>query len=347
MSKQLARILAIVTVLLSLAPVHAVGAQTPAFAHPGFQRVWERYDRPVSETVTARSWTWGPNTYWIGTEFYAESPGGRRLVQYFDKSRMEISNPRVEQSSPWYVTNGLLATELITGQLQTGDARFEPRTPAEIPVAGDPDDPGGPLYATFRNLRTAAPKRVGEMITETLDRIGNASANPALAAHGVTAAYHVAETQHTVASPFWTFLNLSGPVYEGNRTTTARLFEPTFFVTGFPITEAFWARVKVAGEVRDVLVQCYERRCLTYTPSNPEGFQVEMGNIGQHYFNWRYANNAPALREACDASYPDVCIPSPPPNLNCEDIPFRRFRVQAPDPHGFDPDRDGIGCERD
>jgi hypothetical protein len=46
--------------------------------------------------------------------------------------------------------------------------------------------------------------------------------------------------------------------------------------------------VKVGGQVKDVLVQCFERRCLTYTPSNPTGWQVEMGNVGRHYYSWRY-----------------------------------------------------------
>jgi len=48
----------------------------------------------------------------------------------------------------------------------------------------------------------------------------------------------------------------------------------------------------------------------------------------------------------CDPAYPDVCIPSPPPDLSCKDIPYKRFRVLPPDPHGFDGDKDGIGCER-
>jgi endonuclease YncB( thermonuclease family) len=47
----------------------------------------------------------------------------------------------------------------------------------------------------------------------------------------------------------------------------------------------------------------------------------------------------------CDPSYPTVCIPPAPPDLNCGDITFRRFQVLAPDPHGFDGDHDGIGCE--
>jgi len=49
--------------------------------------------------------------------------------------------------------------------------------------------------------------------------------------------------------------------------------------------------------------------------------------------------------KACDSSYPDVCIPPPPPDLGCSDIPYRNFRVLPPDPHNFDRDGDGIGCE--
>ena len=48
---------------------------------------------------------------------------------------------------------------------------------------------------------------------------------------------------------------------------------------------------------------------------------------------------------SCDPSYPTVCIPPPPPDLDCGDIPYKRFKVLPPDPHGFDRDRDGIGCE--
>ena len=47
----------------------------------------------------------------------------------------------------------------------------------------------------------------------------------------------------------------------------------------------------------------------------------------------------------CDPAYPTVCIPSPPPDLNCADIPYRDFVVRSPDPHGFDGDNDGSGCE--
>ena len=50
-------------------------------------------------------------------------------------------------------------------------------------------------------------------------------------------------------------------------------------------------------------------------------------------------------RADCDPSYPGVCIPRFPPDLDCGEIPFRRFQVVGSDPHGFDRDRDGVGCE--
>jgi hypothetical protein len=47
----------------------------------------------------------------------------------------------------------------------------------------------------------------------------------------------------------------------------------------------------------------------------------------------------------CDPSYPDVCIAPYPPDLDCYDIPYQDFRVIGNDPHGFDGNDDGVGCE--
>jgi PKD repeat protein len=54
----------------------------------------------------------------------------------------------------------------------------------------------------------------------------------------------------------------------------------------------------------------------------------------------------PTLEEpVCDPSYPDLCIPPPPPDLSCDDITARDFEVVGSDPHELDGDNDGIGCE--
>jgi hypothetical protein len=48
---------------------------------------------------------------------------------------------------------------------------------------------------------------------------------------------------------------------------------------------------------------------------------------------------------ACDPSYPNVCIPPPPPMLDCSGIRHRNFKVFGADPHGLDPDKNGVACE--
>jgi endonuclease YncB( thermonuclease family) len=54
----------------------------------------------------------------------------------------------------------------------------------------------------------------------------------------------------------------------------------------------------------------------------------------------------------CDPSYPTVCIPPPPPEINCADIaPIKSFPVRRdvanPDPHHLDGNGDGIACQGD
>lgn len=50
---------------------------------------------------------------------------------------------------------------------------------------------------------------------------------------------------------------------------------------------------------------------------------------------------------ACDPAYPSVCIPPYPPDLGCGEIPYSSFQVIGDDPHGFDGNKNGIGCESD
>jgi micrococcal nuclease len=55
-----------------------------------------------------------------------------------------------------------------------------------------------------------------------------------------------------------------------------------------------------------------------------------------------------AAGAACDPAYPTVCIPNVEDaggDLDCRDILYRRFVVLPPDPHNFDGDGNGIGCE--
>ena len=135
------------------------------------------------------------------------------------------------------------------------------------------------------------PRVAGSVITETIDHDGNRGNNPSLSQYTVTSADLVPETQHRLASVFRDFLFSTGPVIEDGQLVTAQLSDPPFFVTGLPTSEAYWARAAIGGVVRDVLVQVFERRVLTYVPTNDPAFRVEMGNIGLHYRAWRYGTS--------------------------------------------------------
>ena len=299
LSKSLFWQFAATSLVLSLVAfsVYAVLAAQPG--NPTFQRTWQRTDKPVLDGAATRTWMWGPEAFTeVTQEPYAEAPGGSREVQYYDKARMEITQPDGDAASIWYVTNGLLVVELITGNMQTGDATFEQRGPAAVNVAGDADDPTGPTYDSFANVLDAPPLPIGSpsapfAIAQSIDRSGAVTEALHWANYGIGTGYLDEVTNHAIAQPFWDFMNSNGTVYEDGQFINEALFENPYFATGRPVTEAYWASVKVAGTYRDVLMQCFERRCLTYTPDNPQGFIVEAGNVGQHYFAWRYDGTTP------------------------------------------------------
>ena len=289
-------------------------AEDPANQH--FFGVWQRTDQPVHVGQVSRTWMWGPEAFTASMmEPYAESPAGQREVQYFDKSRMEITQPTSgDPTSIWYVTNGLLVNELMTGQMQVGDGAFEQHSPAEVNIAGDADDVLGPTYAALANLRAAPPLPDGSVITQTVNRIGSVGNDASTAQHGVIAAQRVQQPgiDHRIASPFWDFMNSSGVVVENGETIVPPLFVNPFFATGFPVTEAYWSNIKVGGTVQPVLLQCFERRCLTYTPANAPQWRVEQGNVGQHYYAWRYEQDTatPTATEPGASATPTSTIPA-------------------------------------
>ena len=263
-------------ILVLLAPFAVRGADQ--FASSAFEQQWNGVEGTIPNF-------WGPlKTAREGqTEKYAEGvyngESDKRLVQYFDTARMEKTNP----TRP--VTNGLLTVELKTGQLQLGDFRFEARDPANIEIAGDQDAPG-PTYATLNdpNLPERVAQRGGavdlgyDMAGKKFVRVPPAS-DPELAF--VTYQGDPGNRfGQNIPKAFWDYLN----AIPGGWLTTM----------GYPIGEAFGTQVQVNGQSTFVVVQAFERRVLTYTPTNPARFRVEFGNIGRHYYRWRYERSRPA-----------------------------------------------------
>jgi hypothetical protein len=224
---------------------------------------------------------WGPGPFYTNYEPYTEAREGNRLVQYFDKGRLEIDDPDADPRSPWFVTGGLLVTEMVSGQAATGDRTALSLGPARVPVAGDAGDAGdfgAPTYASFAGLLSRTSDRAGATLDQHLSAGGTVARSPAPPTPLRIARYESA-TGHNWAEVFWRFAN--GPSRPAG-------FD-WLFTLGYPITEPYWANVKVGGEPQTVLVQLFQRRSLTFNPSNPSQTQVEMGNVGRHYYNWRYS----------------------------------------------------------
>ncbi|MCL5256964.1 MAG: M20/M25/M40 family metallo-hydrolase [Chloroflexi bacterium] len=259
-----------------------------------FYRLWERTDRAVEAGLETRSWFWGPKPIDTRWEPYEESPTGERLVQYFDKGRVEDNGGSVSGST----TAGLLVEEMVTGRVQTGDHSFATIHPSDVPVAGDLSQPGNasPSYSDFAAVSWPTcgpePNRVGQYVSATIDGYGKVGIAADPAALVPVAAYDP-NLGHNIPQVFWDFMNQEGLVADGGYYVNGVLMNWTE-VLGLPISEPFWTKAFVSGEERDVLVQLFERRVLTYTPSNPEEWQVEMGNAGLHYLEWRYGPASPA-----------------------------------------------------
>jgi hypothetical protein len=193
---------------------------------------------------------------------------------------MEITRPEGNRGDRYFVTNGLLVKELVSGKLQVGDAQFVDRQASSVAVAGDPGPENeAPAYRVFEpytslNEDRRAEPRVGANVTATIDGAGRIGDDPARARPETRIANYDSKLGHNVPEVFWRFLQ-NQP-------------DDWLFAFGYPISEPYWTIARVGGIQKWVLVQLFERRVLTYTPGNPRGFEVEMGNVGQHYHQWRY-----------------------------------------------------------
>jgi hypothetical protein len=268
-----------------------VNGAVPGFADPAFERTWRRTDATVAAGNIQRSWIWGPVPRMARSEGYLQAASGLRQVQYFDKGRMEVtSNTATNQL---LVTNGLLALELVSGRMQVGDNDFVQRVAADIPIAGDINNPNAPTYASFSSaVAERADDRSGALPLTLIDRAGNRSQLNGAERPETRLVRYVPETGHNIAQVFWEYLNAEGPIEVNGRASRGVLVD-WVSTMGYPVSEPTWVETTVGGNPRLVLVQVFERRVLTYDPANPSGWKIEMGNVGRHYYLWRYGEALP------------------------------------------------------
>src|SRR5207237_6069841 len=191
-----------------------------------------------------------------------------------------LNNPLANPSQPFFVTNGLLTVELISGFIQVGDADFVKYHPACIPMSGDFGDTSAPTYFAFQGVSNTqagdhnSPDRTGQKVIETIDRNGKVGTDPSKGnITGVNLVHYEPQTKHNIPAVFCNFLNSSGPVINANgQQVNEQLITPWFYASGLPISEPYWAKATIQGKLTDVMIQAYERRALTYVPTNQAGF---------------------------------------------------------------------------
>lgn len=232
---------------------------------------------------------WGPlENARDGTMEQYAGPGSR-LVQYFDKARMELTGGSV--------TAGLLTVELKSGKRQVGDTAYEQNSPAQAVLAGDPGS-SGPTYADLAKLpehrditaQTPAVYKFNDDRTFTLLSIDEEKKYvPAFGSDLYALEDPSGRYGQLVYGPFQAFIK---------RLIGAGI--PVAQTPGYAISPIIVADVPIGGRVGTIFIQAFERRVLTYDPGNPAEFRVEFGNIGRHYYQWRYGT-------------PSATLPPPPP----------------------------------
>ncbi|MEO8284930.1 MAG: cellulase family glycosylhydrolase [Chloroflexota bacterium] len=299
----------LVTALTNIAPsgmpVRAQKSAPNQFASSDFEAVWQRADGPIANGQVNRSWLWGPAPGLSLNETFAGATSGKRLVQYFDKARMELNPAVTDPTSQWRVSTGLLVSEMVEGKIQAGTNQFTQTVPSAHTVAGDDGASGNPRYADFRDrVSTKAADKTGADVTDSMVLRGGSQ--PAIAG-GVKYATYIPETGHNIPDVFWRYMGSNGTVLDANGATQTSLLFDWLYVMGYPIAEPVWVSLTIDGKQTPTLIQLFQRRVLTYVPSYKEGWQVQMGNVGQHYYDWRYNTSvapAPAIMPPAVSTLP-------------------------------------------
>jgi hypothetical protein len=169
-----------------------------------------------------------------------------------------------------------------------GGYDFEFRGPARVAALGDPDN--FPTYADllpfYQSPGAVNPGDLGKPATGFINTNLTVTGFNDYANDGATILVR-GENNHGVARAFVDFMNQEGLVSENGRYVRGQVYDP-LFVFGLPVTGAYWVKTKVGGKELPILFQVFERRVLTYNPANPPQWRIEMGNVGQHYYTWRY-----------------------------------------------------------
>lgn len=272
--KQVLVLLVATLVGVSLLPIQHTVA--PPFANSAFQRLWATQSAAAAAEIDL----WGNEPLLWRVEPYANAPGGRRIVQYFDRGRMELT-PTADGKQT-IVTQGLLALEMTTGKILLGDQLTESQPPPRIPIDGGPPDDRVATYAALSTVvQRRAPDRVGKgnLPVQWINSTGTTDAPPVVA---LQAGDYVELTGHNIPDVVSAFFDRQP--FGGGSWVEA---------LGYPISEPFWTIYRRSGTPLPSLIQVFQRRILVYTPGTTSEHKFTVANTGRHYYRWRYGTDPP------------------------------------------------------
>lgn len=259
-----------VGVLIAMLPAHEASSQP--FASPAFEQVWLQQQNGLLDL-------WGQTPLAWRIEPYADAPNGRRLVQYFDRGRMELN--ATASSTGLLVTQGRLAWELTTGQVALGSDLVARRPPPAIPIDGGPPDPRVPTYAALSSLtasRADDRSDFPQLVTDWISADG--SLRTASPPASVRLGRYVSVTGHNLP-------DVTVALFDRWPRGSASWIE----LFGYPISEPVWSYYRRGTTAYPSLIQVFERRILVYTPALPAEQRFTLVNTGRHYYRWRYGTD--------------------------------------------------------
>lgn len=286
-----------VVLVVSTLPVRS--SQPSAFADPAFSRYYSR------SSGTEQQLLWGGGPLVSLVEPFTGAPGNRRLVQYFERGRMEIADSSASTTTG-SISQGLLVREMATGYVQLGYDEFVQGEPAPIALFGSAADTGDAAltYADFKDaVAIEAGDRTGELLDDWISPGGEISEETPPV--DILAGSYEPVTGYTVpdVTASWLKTNPFG-------------IEPGDAL-GLPISEPYWV-LSGKGDAGTSLIQLFERRVVVYTPDLPLAERFSLTSAGRHYYRWRYGNDPgaevaaaqqrqvlPRLGEVAGLSLPD------------------------------------------
>ncbi len=263
----LAVIIVAVAVALGRMPVEKT--ETSPFASPAFQNTWMNEASAATRAVDL----WGGEPLASRVEPYVGAPNNRRVVQYFERGRMEVESGANE------VTQGKLALEIVTGEIDLGgNVRLEREPPALSIDSGEPED----RVPTWQTLAALVSDQDGGTQATSRDRIVTWIGRDGVYDGG--AAPEMRRLDQYVEETGFYLPDVTADLFGRPEFQNERWVESF----GYPISDPYWTHYRRYDRIYPALIQVFERRVLVHTPDIEDSRAFTVPSIGRHYSIWRY-----------------------------------------------------------